>query len=377
MWRITSIGWLLLVSVATASAAVPGYRPTDPNLVVLSVGDAAAQARLTRLRAAAEVTGADSAAVAEYVAALIALGRRTGIERYFGYAEAALANNRSTAPRLQVLRAEVLQHRHDFVGAEQVVSAVLVDAPRDVAARLMRAQLRVQLGKADAARPDCVALTTLVDVLTSTTCLAQAHSQSNLPHAYSMLSAVLQTQTSTAAVRSWSAGIAAEFAARLGDGKVAEQWYREALQLDAESHYPRIAYVDWLLVQGRRDDALRVASQGASMADRLRVALAEGDAHSATAKQLQLAWAEARQRGERGQLRDQARFELGVLHDAKRAHRTALDNFTDRLDPEDVLLLAATATAVGDQTALQQVRQWQTQRGYRDVRLDGYWVAQR
>ena len=377
MWRIAFIGWLLLGSVFTASAAVPGYRPTDPNFVVLSVGDAATQARLSRLREAAEAADADSAAVAEYVEALITLGRRTGIERYFGHAEAALANSRSTAPQLQVLRAEVLQYRHDFVGAEQIVSAVLVNAPRDVAARLMRAQLRVQLGRADAARPDCVALTTLVDVLTSTTCLAQAHSQSNLPHAYSMLSAVLQTQTSTVAVRSWSAGIAAEFAARLGDGKAAEQWYREALQLDAESHYPRIAYADWLLAQGRRGDALRVAARGASMADRLRVALAEDDVHSVTAKQLQLAWAEAGQRGERGQLRDQARFELDVLRDAKRAHRTALDNFTDRRDPEDALLLAATATAMGDQAALQQVRQWQTQRSYRDARLDGYWVAQR
>ncbi len=48
MRRISSIVWFisLLLVVFTAGAAVPGYRPTDPNLVVLSVGDAATQARL-------------------------------------------------------------------------------------------------------------------------------------------------------------------------------------------------------------------------------------------------------------------------------------------------------------------------------------------
>ncbi len=367
---------VLLSSIFNARAAVPAYRPTDPNHVVLAVGDAAMQTRVTRLRSAAEATGAD-ADVAEYVQVLIALGRQTGIERYFGHAEAALANRRNTSPQLQVLRAEVLQYRHDFAGAEQVLTAVLARAPRNVAARLMRAQLRVQLGKADAARPDCVALTTLVDVLTSTTCLAQAHGQSNLPHAYSMLSAALQTQHSIPSVRSWAAGIAAEFAARLGDSGTAEQWHRQAVQLDADNHYPRIAYADWLLSRGRRDQALRIASQGHSSADQLRRVLAEGDGRSAAAKQLQLAWAEARQRGERGQLRDQARFELSVLRDAPRAHGTALDNFSDRRDPEDALLLAATAVAVNDQAALHQVRQWQVQRSYRDVRLDRYWVAQR
>lgn len=372
--------WLLLIGLpigvlgvaGLASAATPAYRPTDPSQVVLVVSDATTQARLARLRETVADNTANDDAMVEYVAALLATGRQTGIDRYYGYAEAALRTAPQHSPRLQVLQATILQYRHDFAGAEQALTMALAAAPQDAQARLMRAQVRVQLGQFDAVHQDCVALGNAVDPLTSITCLAQAGSQTNLAHAYARLRAVLLTQSSTPAALGWSAGLAAEYATRLGDDVAAEQWYRRALQWDGDSHYPRIAYADWLLAQGRRVDAQRIAAAGQTSADQLRVTLAQGDVHNEASKQWQLAWTEARLRGERGQLRDQARYEWMVLRDAKLAHRTALDNFTDHRDPEDALLLAGTAAQLGDRVAATQVRQWQAQRRYQDIRLDRY-----
>ena len=58
----------------------------------------------------------------------------------------------------------------------------------------------------------------------------------------------------------------------------ADRWYREAFELDPQSHYARITYADWLLSAGRFDEALQVASRGTSLADRARSVLAGRDA---------------------------------------------------------------------------------------------------
>jgi predicted Zn-dependent protease len=62
----------------------------------------------------------------------------------------------------------------------------------------------------------------------------------------------------TPAIRSWAAGIAAELAAAAGDHASAEARFREALALAGETHYPRIAYAQYLLERQRPQDALRL-----------------------------------------------------------------------------------------------------------------------
>jgi hypothetical protein len=218
---------------------------------------------------------------------------------------------------------------------------------------------------------DCTALASLADLGTTTICVAQARAaRGDLSGAYRMLTAALQSQPLDAITHGWGAGIAAEIAARSGDTANADRWYREAYALDRTSHYPRVALADWLLAQREFDEARSVASAGSAPADQLRVALAEQNKNSSLAEQLQLAWNEATARGERGHLRDQAGFELKVQRDVARAHAIARDNFTDRQEPEDALLLAETATLSHDERALELVRRWQAEHGYRDVRLE-------
>jgi predicted Zn-dependent protease len=372
MRRLFSLALLAAAVFGTdAAAAVRVYRP-EPSQVVLRLGASSNESRLAQLRAAMVAAPDDRDASIRYVDALMETGARSGHERYYGYAEQALQGVRDASdPAVAIRRARLLQHKHEFAEAERVLGDILRVNGRAREARLMRAQVRLHLHEPQQALEDCTALMPLVDLLTSTTCIAQARAAlGDLQRAQTLLLRVLDYQRGEDATRSWSAGVAAEFAMRLGDASAAGKWYREAFELDPQSHYARITYADWLLSAGRFDEALQVASRGSSLADRARSVLAGRQAASVEAQRLQLAWQEADARGERAHLRDRARFELILLRDAAKANVSALASFQDRNEADDALLLAATATATRDREALQAVRAWRQRYRYEDVRLE-------
>jgi hypothetical protein len=361
-----------------AGAAVRAYRPDDPSQVVLQLGSSSGETQLARLRAGSLSAPDNREALIRYVDALVDAGARSGNERYYGYAEQVLATHDSGNPALALRRAKLLQHKHEFAAAERVLGEILERNGRDREARLMRAQVRLHLHEPQQALADCSVLMPLVDLLTSTTCIAQARAASGDLHSgYALVLQALDRERGDDATRSWSAGVAAEFAMRLGDTKAADRWYREAFELDPLSHYARITYADWLLSAARFDEALQVARRGASLADRARIVLASRDAKGIEARRLQLAWQEAEARGERQHLRDRARFELLLLRDLPAANASARATFHDRNEADDALILAATAAATHDEESLRAVRLWRKRYRYEDVRLDTLLGARR
>jgi predicted Zn-dependent protease len=355
-----------------AEAAVRVYRPDDATQVVLRLGSSTGESQLAQLRAASLAAPGDVDATIHYVDALIAAGARSGNERYYGYAEQVVQGTSDPGkPAIALRRARLLQHKHEFAAAERVLGEILEIDSRHREARLMRAQVRLHLHEPQQALADCTALMPFVDLLTSTTCIAQARAaQGDLQRAQALLLRVLDYQRGEDATRSWAAGVAAEFAVRLGDSSAAERWYRESFDLDPQSHYARITYADWLLSAGRFAEALQVANRGGSLADRARSVLASRDPETLDAQRLQLAWQEADTRGERAHLRDRARFELTLLHDPAQANASARASFQDRNEADDALLLAATASATHDRESLNAVQAWQQRYHYQDVRLD-------
>jgi Tfp pilus assembly protein PilF len=354
-----------------AEAAVRVYRPDDPSQVVLQLGSSSGESQLAQLRAASLAAPGDVDAKIRYVDALIAAGARSGNERYYGYAEQVVQGTSDQGPAIALRRARLLQHKHEFAAAEQVLGEILQIDSHHREARLMRAQVRLHLHEPQQALADCTALMPFVDLLTSTTCIAQARAaQGDLQRAQALLLRVLDYQRGEDVTRSWAAGVAAEFAVRLGDASAAERWYRESFDLDPQSHYARITYADWLLSAGRFDEARQVANRGGSLADRARSVLASRDPQTLEAQRLQLAWQEADARGERAHLRDRARFELTLLRDPAKAQSDARASLQDRNEADDALLLAATAAATHDRESLSAVRKWQQRYHYQDVRLD-------
>ena len=98
-------------------------------------------------------------------------------------------------PALALRRAQLLQHKHEFAAAERVLGEILEINGRDREARLMRAQVRLHLHEPQQALADCTALMPLVDLLTSTTCIAQARAAlGDLQRAQALLLRVLDYQ---------------------------------------------------------------------------------------------------------------------------------------------------------------------------------------
>lgn len=259
---------LLVVGIAViggnADAAVRIFRPDSASQVVLKLeapGAIPVSPELERMKQAATM---NEAALLPYIEALVDAGAASGNERYYFDAEQAMqeapAELQST---FAVPRAKILQHRHDFRAAEQELEPVLRLNPRDTRARLLRAQIRIHLRDSQGAMQDCVALTSLADILTSSICIAQARAlRGDLEQSYALVTTALQSQQGTADIRSWGAGVAAEIAARRGDTQKAEYWYRTALELDPKTHFPRVAYAGWLRSQGQ--PAAARAIEGAS-----------------------------------------------------------------------------------------------------------------
>jgi uncharacterized protein (TIGR02996 family) len=225
-YRATIVWMLAAVFGADAEAAVRVHRPADPNTVVLLLDNASPQ----------QVLG-----------------------------DTLVAQDATTMLR----NAQLLQQRHEFQAATRLLDEILLRAPRDRAARLMRAQIRLHLQEPKLALQDCTALAPLVDVLTTVTCTAQARAAlGDVRRSYEMIATALKLQRGEPATRSWSAGVAAELAARTGDTNAAGRWHEEAFRLDPNSHYARLTYADWLLAQGRRDEALRVRDDGSALTGR-------------------------------------------------------------------------------------------------------------
>jgi Tfp pilus assembly protein PilF len=255
---------LLAMAIAAiggnADAAVRVFRPDNASQVVLRLDTASANAVSPELEQMKRAAVANNDALPAYIEALLAAGATSGSERYYFEAEQAMqgapAGLQST---FAVPRAIILQHRHDFRAAEQELEPVLRINPRDTRARLLRAQIRIHLRDSRGAMQDCIALTPLADILTSSICLAQARAlRGDLEQSYALVTTALQAQQGTPAIRSWGAGVAAELAAQLGDAQKAEYWYRTALELDPDTHFPRVAYAGWLRSQGKSTAARRI-----------------------------------------------------------------------------------------------------------------------
>lgn len=154
-------------------------------------------------------------------------------------------------------QADRLQFRHRYAEAEAVLDGWLAQQPDDVAARLQRAQLRIARENPRGALADCLQAAPQLSALAASACQAQAMaSLGAVPRARELVEAALQRSSDTRAVQSWAQGIAAELAVRDRDLAAAERWYRAALRDAGGSHYPRVAYAEFLLAQGRAAEVL-------------------------------------------------------------------------------------------------------------------------
>jgi len=308
------------------------------------------------------------------------LGRETGDPRYAGYAQAALApwwDLEQPPVEILVLRAFLLQTTHQFEAALADLAKVLSANPRNSQARLMRATILQVTGAYAAARDECNALQGLTQELVWTVCLATVNAATGrLRDSYERLRTALDRFSATQPeIRDWAMTGIAEMAARAGLAKEADGYFRASLASDPADGYLLAAYADFLLDEGRPQEAAAlVKDRTRSDPLLLRYALALQAQHSpelaARVAELRDRFAASRLRGDRVHLREEAQFTLHLLGEPQAALGLASENWRVQKEPADLRILLEAALAARDAAQANAARSWLAATGLEDVRVN-------
>lgn len=341
-----------------AAERVP-FTPTSDAVVLEQVpateGDARARERAALRRALASQP--EQLDLALRLARLdIEESRMRGDPRYLGRAQAALApwwDAASPPPGVRLLRATILQSRHEFPAALTDLDAAVREDPRNAQAWLTRAVvLGVRGEHAEAAR-SCAPLSSLAGPLTAAVCEAQVKSLAGRSRqASALLTDALARGAPGPEAEAWALSTLAEAAARSGDTARAEKLFVRTLALDPGDAYTRAAFADLLLDAGRpREAATLVRGHTEDDNQLLRLVLAEtalGSAEAAPlAAELAERYAASHLRGDGLHAREEARFALHVEKSPDRALTLARASWDVQREPWDVRLLLETALAAG------------------------------
>ena len=109
-----------------------------------------------------------------------------------------------TAARAGIAAADEAQSRHDFATAGAALDRLLAADPRDLEARLMRANLRLLAGELEASRSDCRAAVASGALHAGTVCLAAAQTgPGSVARARAMLAALGDDHDAGVELRRW------------------------------------------------------------------------------------------------------------------------------------------------------------------------------
>jgi Tfp pilus assembly protein PilF len=347
--------------------------PADPGFVVASIRQTQPDAELLPLLEAWR-SDRSATATAALAAAFIERARSRREPTYFGRAEAVLAplaGQPDAAAALRRLYAEVLQYRHDFSGAENLLDTVLSEQSHDADARLLRASVRLVRGDFDGARADCAQLAAAGGeaAVPGFACFAEALAgRGDLDRGLAMLSLPAHSPSLPSAASAYLLATRAELRERGDDRAGAIADYRVALSLAPNDDSIRAALADVLAASGMKEEArTTLMVDKASVALLVRsAALAEGAQRAALVARADSWLSLEAARGDALHFREAAMLAM-VTGEPARALAAAQANFRIQKELPDVRVLARAAHEARDAQALSALRQWLRDTGYRDV----------
>jgi tetratricopeptide (TPR) repeat protein len=389
---VGSAAAVLIALSAAAAASPPGgatpFRPTDAGFVVAELpGGSRARDGFARQL---ELSRSDPERAARLAAALLEQARLSAQPQFYGRAESVLSPwmARPTVPApLLILQANILQQRHEFAAAIELLDRGVAQDPRSGQARLMRANVHIVTGDFEGARPDCGWLLGSGEQWTGSVCIAQVlGSTGQLPRARALLERLTaDAEGPTAEVLAWSLSVRADLALRAGALQEAEQLLSRALALAPAGDFTRLALADVLIAGNQLAQAADVLDTARpSVGVLLRRAIvqsrsSEGGPQVARPELHALAELKERltvsaQRGERTHLREEVWLALEFPHAGAGTPQTVLalarDNFNAQRETEDVRLFARAVVAARDPAALASLRAWLQRSHYQDVVVD-------
>ena len=378
--------WLLigLLGLPLVARAVP-FLPADGGQVLERLRakplDPATH-HLHELRARLATDPANPAVACDFARQCIELSRSESNPRYLGRAQGALARwwDQAAPPiDVLVLRATIKQSQHDFTNALTDLDAALHRAPDNAQAWLTKATVLTVLGDYADARRACAPLIQLAPGLIGlTAAVSVSRLNGEAASSCQLLSSALAGQPkASAGDKLWALTVLAEGSARLGRQTEAENYFKSALALGEHDPYLLGAYADLLLDEGRNQEvATLLAGEVNADALLLRLTLAEAaltprpESYPAHLASLQERFEAGHLRGDFVHQREEARYQLELLHQPLAALQLAQANWQVQREPADVRILLATALATGDRGAAQPALDFLREKHLEDAQLD-------
>jgi tetratricopeptide (TPR) repeat protein len=372
-------GWVTMVQIRPAYPEP--YLPMDDAQVLerLSFKGSDPVAReLAILRTNVRQHPRNLESAAKLAARYIDQGRSEGDPRFIGQAQAVLSpwwNEATPPPETLLLRATIRQNAHEFTKALADLDQVLTIEPTNAQAWLTKAAILQVQARYDEARRACQRLARLAAAHVLLGCLSDiAAITGQSIKARELLQPMLADQKLIGRERIWITTILAETSARIGAIRDAEQYFAEAFKVGIKEQYLLSAYADFLLDQGRHQDVVSLL-RSETRADGLllRLALAEQALGIPSSKhhitELAARFAASRERGTSVHVREEARFTLALLKDAKQALPLAQANWNVQREPADARILLETALASRNRAAAQAAIEWLKTNHVEDFRL--------
>ncbi len=295
----------------------------------------------------------------------IELGKAEADPRFYGYAQGVLKpwwDILEPSSEVLLLRALILQNRHDFDSALHDLATLLHQEPTNAQAWLTQAVILQVRARYDDAQRSCIPLMELDTPLAASTCLANIGSLTgHAAKSYDFLREALKaTQVTSTDQRLWSLTVLAEIAFRIGRYEETDQFFSEALKFRRQDIYLLNAYADFLLDQKRPEEVIAMLSEKTRIDSLLlRVALAKqqlgDDDLPNIVTQLKARFAASRLRGENLHQGDEARFTLSLLKQPQQALQLAQANWVSQREPKDARILLEAAIAAHNPAAAQSV----------------------
>jgi tetratricopeptide (TPR) repeat protein len=309
----------------------------------------------------------------------IELGKSESDPRYYGYAQGLLQpwwTEVEPPPNVLLLRALILQNRHDFNSALRDLEKLLRRQPDNAEAWLTQAIILQVQARYEEAQQSCAALINFDETLPAATCLSQTGSLMGQGlKSYQFLADSLKEAVNISPEQhQWTLTVLAEIAARLGKNDAADRHFIEAIRIRRPDAYLLAAYADFLLDRNRPGEVVDLLSDKTRIDSLLlRLALAKQQLAAndlpEIVNQLQARFAASRLRNENLHQGDEARFTLYLLRQPQAAMQLAKANWQLQKEPKDARILLEAAIAANEPEAAKPVIDLLVKTGMEHVKL--------
>jgi Tfp pilus assembly protein PilF len=365
--------FLMLMTVLEAAWATP-YVPSRDDVIMERLPKGL---RIFSRNAKSSKTN-DLGKACQEARQFIQLAQRSAEPRYLGYAQGTLStwiNNAEPPAEVRLLRAIIRQSNHNFGEAIADFDGVLIHDPRNREALVGKICALQAQGRILEAREACQKAPGLAsDIIGLSLITTVASLNGQLEMSRNLLQTALARAEAPATSLAWAWTALAEMNVRAGLVSEATQAYGKALELTPDDAYLRASYADFLLDQDRCNEVLSLLQQR-TQADGLllRLRLAEAKENNSHAAQ-HLAELRKRFQSTRATVgnlhaREEAIFELRLLHHPKQALDLAGINWQNQREPLDATILLESAIACGQVSAAKPVLYWINETKLEDVRL--------